>query len=109
MHPVKSSSNYTDPISNHNKDLDQIHVHAIPSKNSEKPKTTIPPTQNVNKTPQNPSLKIDNKKSANKEQSDPHDFFPQSNQNDRFKAMENAIMEEFQDVISDSASLRCGQ
>ena len=101
MHPVKSSSNHTDPISNHNKDLDQIHVHAIPSKNSEIPKTTIPPTQNVNKTPQNPSPKIDNKNSANKEQSDPHDFFPQSNQNDRFKAMENAIMEEFQDVISD--------
>ena len=61
MHPVKSSSNHTDPIANHNKDLDQIHVHAIPSKNSEIPKTTIPPTQNVNKTPQNPSLKIDNK------------------------------------------------
>ena len=101
MHPVKSSSNPIDPISNHNNDLDQIQVHAIPSQNSQIPNTIIPPIQNVHKS-QNPNPNIDNKKSANNEQSNPHDFFPQTNQNERFKAMELAIMEEFDDVISDS-------
>ena len=47
MHPVKSSSNPRDPISNHNNDLDQTQVHAIPSQNSQMPNTIIPPIQNV--------------------------------------------------------------